>query len=413
MSEPLLHRTDALTLAEAGGPSVSRLLPLLQHFGGLDRLLRQNDTTLLTFPGIGPETVRRIRASRRLDPERIETQLRRREVMALVYGEPGYPGVLTQEVNCPPLVLYVRGDPAALGRPGVAIVGTRRPTPGGEQFTRRLASDLAACDLTIVSGLATGIDGCAHRSALEQKGITTAVLAHGLATVHPSGHRDLARRIVDSGGALVSEYPLKVSPGRHTFVPRNRIVAGLSVAVVVVEGGRESGARHTAHFGNEYQRVVLAVPGRPQDPMAALPNQMLRDREAEVCRGAEDVLASLRPDQVPGVRRAIDLRAGVLVRQAERALRNLGEPARLLMDHIGTDPVDVDRLCERSGLPASEALALLLQMEIEGLVEQLPGLRYLAVLRKPPSAAALQGTGPGGGGRLPTDPVTNRSQIRS
>jgi len=208
-----------------------------------------------------------------------------------------------------------------------------------------------------------------------------AVLAHGLQTVQPSAHRPLAHSILDGGGALISEYPLGVEAKKHTFVPRNRIIAGLSTAVVVVEGGAGSGARHTAEFAFEYGRVVLAVPGRPTDSQSALPNQLIRDRRAELCRGLEDVLASLPLHTVDGVQREIDKRARALVRRAERVLKVLGPDARTVFEQLGSEPRHVDDICGTTGLSASTVLALLLRMEIEGLVEQLPGTRYVPNLQ--------------------------------
>jgi DNA processing protein len=309
--------------------------------------------------------------------------MRREGVATLVWGQRGYPAAFLRGMSSPPLVLYLKGDPGALVRESVAIVGTRRPTLQGARIARRLGRDLGGTDLAIVSGLAAGIDGEAHRGCLDANGVTVAVLAHGLHTVQPPGHRALARAILDEGGALISEYPLGVEARRHTFVPRNRLIAGLAEATVVVEGGERSGARHSAEFASDYDRVVLAVPGRPSDPQAALPNLLLRERRAEVCRDAADVLASLRPDLLPAVRRAIDHRAAILARQAERAMRSLGEDARALLQAMGTEPAHVDALCARTGMEAAAVLTMLLRMEMENLVEELPGMRWLPNYRPP------------------------------
>jgi DNA processing protein len=377
MSEIRLQPDEALALSIVGGPTVPRLLPLLKRFGGLNGVLSQPPDRLMSLKGVGPGMVSRIRRAATLDVAAARRRLEGRGVTPLIYGCAGYPEALYRDMNTPPLALYVKGDPNALGREAVAIVGTRRPTAGAIAITRRLAGDLGGLGLSVVSGLATGIDGLAHQGCLEAGGVTVAVLAHGLQTVQPSGHRTLARRILENGGALVTEYAWGVSAQKHTFVPRNRIIAGLSEATVVVEGAERSGARHSAAFAADYGRVVLAVPGRPSDPQAALPNLLIREKRAELCRDAADVLASLRPDQVDGVRRALDARATILARHASNALKALGPQAERLLRVMGGDPVNVDELCARTGMQASVVLVLLIQLEIEGIVEQLPGMRYL------------------------------------
>jgi DNA processing protein len=150
------------------------------------------------------------------------------------------------------------------------------------------------------------------------------------------------------------------------------------MATVVVEGGVMSGARHTADFALEYERLILAVPGSPVEPMAALPNRLIQEKRAELCRGLEDVLASLPWYSVDGLREALEARAGIITKKAEQALEVLGPDARCIMEEVGTDPLHADDLSRRTGLEIPRVLSLLLHMEIEGLVEQLPGMRYVA-----------------------------------
>lgn len=377
MSEPVLHPDEAIALSLVGGPSVPRLLPLLERFGGFPNLVRQPPGRLTDERGVGPEMARRLRKAASIDTGAARRRMRREGITALVYGHEGYPEALSRGVPAPPLVLYAKGVPEVLTGEAVAIVGTRRATPHGGLAARRLGHDLGGLGLLVVSGLAAGIDGLAHEGCLEAGGATAAVLAHGLQTVQPPGHRDLARRILDGGGVLVTEYPWGVSARKHTFVPRNRVIAGLSEATIVVEGGARSGARHSAEFAFDYGRVVLAVPGRVSDPQSALPNMLIREKRAELCRDVVDVLASLRPDQVDGVRRALNARARVLAEQAAKALQALGPEAERLLKAMGGDPVHVDELCARTGMEAPQVLALLMHLEIEGIVEQLPGMRYL------------------------------------
>ena len=381
MSGQLFEPHEALALSLSGGTSIPRLASIIERYGNLQELMRQPDHSLLGEKGIGRAGLVKLRDSARIDLERERARMERAGIVPLVYGYPGYPGALTGGMFDPPLVLYVKGDAGVFREVGVAVVGTRRPSPFGERTARKLGRDLGGFPFIVISGLATGIDGLAHQSCVTAGGRTVAVLAHGLQTVQPSAHRPLAHSILDGGGALISEYPLGVEAKKHTFVPRNRIIAGLSTAVVVVEGGAGSGARHTAEFAFEYGRVVLAVPGRPTDSQSALPNQLIRDRRAELCRGLEDVLASLPLHTVDGVQREIDKRARALVRRAERVLKVLGPDARTVFEQLGSEPRHVDDICGTTGLSASTVLALLLRMEIEGLVEQLPGTRYVPNLQ--------------------------------
>lgn len=374
----MIEPEDALALSLEGGPSASRFLALLKRYGSLRDLLKQPDGVLLAEKGIGPEILKRLRRTGLVDLERERTKMNSAGITPLIFGQPGYPEALSAGMFDPPLVLYTRGDPAILLEAGVAVVGTRRPSVEGTRMTRVLGKDLGSFPFVVISGLATGIDGIAHASCLEAGGRTVAVLAHGHQTIQPQANKKLAHSLLDGGGALVTEYPLGVEARKHTFVPRNRIIAGLAVATVVVEGGLKSGARHTADFALEYGKVLLAVPGRPYDPMSALPNQLIHEKKAELCRGLHDVLASLPHYQIGSVQQAIEARAELLGRKAEKALRLLGDDAAVILEKVSIDPLHVDDICRLTGMGAPRVLSLLLQMEIEGVVEQLPGMRYTA-----------------------------------
>jgi len=384
--EPITHpftRREVLALSGAGFYSVPKLSLIGDTCGTLRDFLSQVDRKAIDLKGlgIGSKTLRKIRAAVEFDVDQHLKQMESLEIEPLVFGEETYPASLMSGVHDPPLVLHVRGDRNVLADQAVAVVGTRTPSGSGRQLARRLGEDLARFPFTVVSGLATGIDAIAHEACLGADGRTVAVLAHGLHTVQPVAHRKLAERILFTGGALVSEYPPGVSARKDTFVPRNRIIAALAVATVVVEGGMKSGARHTADFALEYERLILAIPGSPVEPMAALPNRLIREKRAELCRGLEDVLASLPWYSVDGLREALEARAGVITKKAEKALEALGPEARLIMETVGTDPLHVDDLSRRTGLDIPRVLSLVLQMEIEGVVEQLPGMRYVANYR--------------------------------
>lgn len=380
-SHEVLSREDALRISHALEYVNPYLAAAAAGCGGLDRLLARPDREVLGMKGVGPVTLKQLRRARALDVGRIERELERHGVHSLVRGHPGYPFLLSQHAaGGPPLVLYVKGHPGALEEDGVAIVGTRRPSPFGKRFAAELARDAAGQGLAVISGLAYGIDAAAHRGCLEGKGTTIGVLAHGLHTVQPPRNRGLARQILETGGALVSEYPPGVGASKKTFVPRNRIIAWLSAATVVVEGRENSGARHTAEYAFEADRTVLAVPGRPDDPLAGLPNRLLREEGAAVCRHAADLLASVDPRLAEGVERALEARALLLRQRAREALEALGPDARTVMGRLDGEPRHVDEVARQSGLPVQRVLELLLHMEMEGLVEQIPGMRYVANL---------------------------------
>ncbi len=381
MDRPLLQPDEAIALSISGGTSIPGFASLIRTFGDLDSLMRQSDQTLLNQPGIGKSGLHKLRSSKKVDLQSATTRIKRAGIVPLVHGHPGYPAALYEGMTDPPLVLYAKGCTDVFAETGVAVVGTRRPSLYGERVTRQIAEDLGRFPFIVISGLATGIDGIAHRSCITAEGRTVAVLAHGLHTVHPSAHRPLAHSILNHGGALIAEYPPGTQAQKHTFVPRNRIIAGLSAATIVVEGGIKSGARHTSDFALDYGRVVLAVPGRTTDPMSALPNQLIREGRAEVCRDLADLLVSLPLHMDDGIREAMNAQAQILSRKAEKVLKKLGSDAEIVFKQIGNDPLHVDQLCTATGLSSPAVLTILLQLEIEGIVEQLPGMRYVSNLQ--------------------------------
>ena len=291
---------------------------------------------------------------------RAEAEMRRAEALGvriLGLDEPDYP-VDLKETYDPPPVLYVRGTIAP--RPevaAVAVVGARAATPAGRAFARSLSRDLAAAGVEIVSGLARGIDAEAHRGALEAKGRTVAVLGSGLDRMYPPEHEGLARQITEGGGALLSEFPLGTGPRPHHFPQRNRILAGLAQAVVVVEAKERSGALSTARLANDEGREVLAVPGHPTEAMAAGCNALLREGAA-VARSAADVAEAL----------------GLVI-----AVTTEGAPSGDdILDSLRRDrPLGLDELQSRCGRPVSELLSRLSLLEVEARVRRLPGPAYL------------------------------------
>jgi len=291
-------------------------------------------------------------------------------------GHPAWPPLLG-EIPDPPPVLAVAGDPAALARPAVAIVGARAASPWALGFAGSLAGELAALGLVVVSGLARGIDGMAHRGAVEAGGTTVAVIGSGLDRVYPEEHADLAERIAATGGAVVSEFAPDDAPLPRNFLRRNRVISGLALGVVVVEAGRRSGSLSTAAHATGQGRQVMAVPGRAGDPLAAGCIDLLRDGAALV-RDAADVLAELPASLLPGNAAAPPGDAAGPPETGSAPLPPGIDPALAdLLDRIPAGAeVTVDELLEGDSRPPDRVLADLFSLEVAGLVEALPGGRF-------------------------------------
>lgn len=274
-------------------------------------------------------------------------------VQTVARGEPSYPTLL-RELHDPPPMLYVRGEADELAAPGVAVVGARACSAYGAQVARALARDLAAAGIVVVSGLARGVDGEAHRGALESGGRTIAVLGCGIDRDYPRSHAELARRIVSSG-AVVSEYPPGVEPAPWRFPARNRIIAGLSLATVVVEARERSGALITADFALELGRDVFAVPGEITSGLSAGTNDLLRQGAAPLT-SARDVLEALGIEPTPARQSAVS------------------EAAAALLELLGDGASGMDELIRTSELSSAEVAAALVELELAGLAAQAEGV---------------------------------------
>lgn len=283
---------------------------------------------------------------------------------------PGYPPLLA-ELHDPPPRLYLRGDPAdVLALPAVAVVGARSCSSYGAQVARDLSRELAGAGVLIVSGLARGVDGEAHRGALAGGGLTAAVLGCGIDRDYPRAHAELARRIVESGGLVVSEYAGGIEPAPWRFPARNRIIAGLAAATVVVEARERSGALITADFALELGREVFAVPGEITSALSTGTNDLIR-QGATPLLSADDVL------DVLGIERASPGMPDTLSPGAQAAFGLLAD-----------EPRSLDELVRATRLASAEAAAALTELELAGLVAAADGLyRCTARGRSPPLAA--------------------------
>jgi DNA processing protein len=293
----------------------------------------------------------------------------------LTLQDASYPDLLKASADPPPL-LYLLGRMVPEDALAVAVVGSRRPTPHGITIARGIAAGLAAAGFTVVSGLARGIDAAAHRGALEAGGRTLAFLGSGLDRIYPSEHLKLAKEI-SGRGAVLTEFPFGSGPLRIHFPERNRAIAWISWATVVVEAARDSGSLITARLAADEGRLVFAVPGTVGEPGAEGTNALLR-QGALVCRSAEDVLEDLAP-QVVEAARAFSARTIVAPAAGSEAAVALGDDERKVLASIpATRGIGIERLGETSGIPPGRLLAILLELELRGLVRQLPGRRFIA-----------------------------------
>ncbi len=337
----------------------SLILELLQHFPTPAAILAADRATLRAR--LPEDKARLVRAAAaEAMPESEIAWLAQADNHLVTWLDADYPPLL-REISDPPAVLFVSGDRRCLSRPQLAVVGSRNPTAGGVQNASAFAAHLARAGYVITSGLALGIDGAAHRGALEAGGATIAVTGNGLDRVYPRQHHALAHDMV-ACGALVSEFAPGTPPRREHFPQRNRLISGMSQGVLVVEAAVKSGSLITARLAGEQGREVFAIPGSIHSPLARGCHALIR-QGAKLVETAQDILEELRPFEAA-------------MHDAGTAPANDG-PMDQLLPHLGYDPVDVDTLVDRSGLTADAVSSMLLNMELRGLIEAQPGGRYL------------------------------------
>jgi len=338
--------------------------------------------------GLRPATLEGIHAAAR-DPEAVHRRLRELGAWALTPWDAAYPRAL-RLVDPPPPVLFGVGDQVALAtEPLVAVVGTRRPTPAGRAFAARVTAALAVRGVTIVSGLAMGIDGVAHATSLDLGGRTVAVIGGGLAHGWPRAHASLARAIRDGSGAIISEHPPDVMPTKGTFPRRNRIISGLSRATVVIEAPVGSGALITARHALEQGRQVFASTGRPSDPATAGCLALLRESPARPLVGVEELIIDLglaggSPGIVPDGAMGVGRPARAM--HAGDALAVLGDVERSVATLLLHGPVSSDALISATGQPPAVVAGALTLLQLRGWVIPMGPLQVAAgpLLLPPP-----------------------------
>jgi DNA processing protein len=339
-----------------------RFFKLLEEFGNMKDAWHSPPEQLL--PIIGEKTVAALQRLRSWDPERELRLVQQFGFRVICYPEDNYPAPL-KKIADPPPVLYTKGYFAHGDDMAVAIVGTRNPTPQGEYIAGELAMNLSHQGLTIVSGMARGIDSEAHRGALAAQGRTIAVLGCGLNIVYPSENGELMEQIA-AHGAVISEYPLGTPPLASNFPARNRIISGLSLGVVVVEATQDSGSLITAGFALEQGREVFAVPGNIGNDGSKGPHKLLR-QGAKLVEDYRDILAELSIPQLETAEVAV----------AEADVLNPSE--QKIMATMSREPLHIDQILRRAGLAPAELNAVLIQLELKGLVKRFPGQLYLRI----------------------------------
>jgi DNA processing protein len=343
------------------GIGAVRLQALIQHFGDLEVAWKASPPDLAEA-GLGRKVIERvIQARAEVDLGKLWEKIESQGIKILTWEDESYPGRL-KEIDQPPPVLYIRGEYLQDDLFAVAIVGTRRVTAYGRQITEEISSFLAANRITVISGLARGVDAIAHQNTLKAGGRTIGVLGSGVDKIYPPEHRGLAEQMMERG-AVISDYALGTPPDASNFPPRNRIISGLSLAVVVIEAGETSGALITAEFATEQGREVFAVPGSILAPQSKGTNKLIQ-------QGALPLLT------MNDLMQALDL-TRVGEHKAARRVIPADETEARLMNLLGSEPLHVDEIRNQAELPIEKVSATLALMELKGMVRQVGGMNYV------------------------------------
>jgi len=344
-----------------------RTQSLLKHFGSLKEVFQAKEKELLKVKDIGPKTAPKIVQSiKEINIKKEVELIKKHKVRVITFLDEDYPKSL-KNIYDPPVVLYVKGEILPQDDVAIAIVGSRLASFYGIQTAERLGFQLASRGITVVSGLARGIDSSAHKGALKAKGRTLAILGSGLLHIYPEEHISLADEISERG-AVISEFPMRTIPDRGNFPKRNRIISGLSLGVVVVEAGHRSGALITADSAIEQGRDVFAVPGKIDSVTSKGTNRLIK-QGAKLAESVYDILEELdsctlsaRRDNVPS---------------EENLSPRLDKQEVLVYNLLSSDPKHIDELSEQAGIKLTDLSKILLNLEIRKFLRQLPGKNFV------------------------------------
>ncbi len=363
------------------GIGAGRGRKLVELFDGVDRLFRAT-LTELEGAGLAAAAAQSLATGKSLELAAEELdRVKAFGAHVVAQGEPAYPKRL-YEIYDPPLVLYMRGSAETLNKHGLAVVGTRHPTPYGVGMAERLACDLAARGLVIVSGMARGVDSAAHRGALNAHGQTVAIWGTGVDVTYPKENQKLADQILAAGGSILSEFPLGTFPAPQNFPIRNRIISGLSIGVLVIEAGEYSGTRVTARCALEQGRDVYAVPGNVTNKLSWGPNTLIKQGAALIATW-EDVWEALPADTRLALAPPEQPASQAPATASLFGGSNLSPDEKRIFAVLRADePTHIDELVERlvSHLSSSQIFAALFELELSGRIRALPGKYYVRVI---------------------------------
>lgn len=356
-----------LTLFSVPGVGSNRFRALIGRFGSPEEVLRASMVQLMGVDGIDRKIAENIKLKR--DEKFVEDQialLNKRKTRVITFWDQEYP-VNLRKIYDPPALLFVRGRLVEADKYSVAIVGTRSPSNYGRLVTERISGELAKRGITVVSGMARGIDTVAHWGALKSGGRTIAVLGSGVDIIYPPENRKLAQQI-ESKGCLISEFPMGTQPDAGNFPRRNRIISGMTLGTLVVEAGDKSGALITAEIALEQNREVFAIPGNINSAKSRGTNRLIQEG-AKLVQSVEDILSELEPK----------LKGYLKPERREEIKIELTPQERRILENLSGKPMHIDKIAHNTGIPTSQALSILLSLELKDMVKQLAGKMFIRI----------------------------------
>lgn len=364
--------TDLKLLLSVEGIGPGKIRSLLSKFRTTEKILSANYNSLLEAEGISTNLAKRIQKANRQRDEIRDLTVKEIDALEKINGyiitvwDPEFPQLL-KKIYDPPLLLYCKGKLDDADNYSIAVVGTRMPTPYGKIQAEKITGELASQNITIVSGLARGIDSIAHRSALKNNGRTIAVIGSGLNVIYPPENKKLLEEIT-ARGTVISEFPLDTKPDAQNFPKRNRIISGLSLGCIIIETDISGGAMQTASLALDQNREVFAVPGNLGVRQSNGTNLLIQKGEAALVRNSEDVLVALELKLKP-----------ILGKNIPKPEIDLNLFEEKIIAVLNNDPMQIDKIASTTNLTTSDCLVHLLSLEFKGLVKQLPGKMFAAV----------------------------------
>jgi len=354
---------DLIILSQIDGVGIKRIHQLIAMIGSAEKVLNSPVSLLADIPGIGREVASRIKENQdRKKAEEIADKVEKLRWDYFLFSDPDYPAPL-KNIPDPPVYLFYKGNYIEADSNAMAVVGSRSASENGRVFAENIAMELAENGITIVSGMARGIDTCAHRGALKANGRTLAVFGSSLDIIYPPEGRNTAREIVGSG-ALFSEFLPGTIPLGPNFPRRNRIISGLAQGLIVIEAAERSGALSTANHALAQNREIFAVPGSPRSATSKGTNRLLKEGAA-VLTSVDDIF-----EQLPRLKG--DLKIGKIKREIE-----LTESEKMIVDLFDENPIHIDILSREVSRPVPDLMPILLALELKGIVKELSGKRYI------------------------------------